>query len=260
MRAGTGGRLPLVAVVLLALLPFVLAACGAPEGGGVAAGPTRTSAVVTPTVTPDSAVGTPTPLRPPDPVNGTPSVKAGASPTPVPHRPAPAGLTQTIAAERALDGPYPPPSTLSYEDRTQAGRTGSFTWTSCDAGRCRSMHADAPGIPIPPPQERLTVPPGAVLTFAFGGKNPPTILGVTAYVLDEQSPRHAEPHSTGPNWLLPRGQRATVLPWCQAGLQVAVTADLPPAEYIIVVDLREKADPPASRENVAPYSFRVVVQ
>ncbi len=252
MRAGNVGGL----LLMVAALPFALAACGTPDVGHAGSDPTgtRTSA------TAQSAARTAGPAQSPSQDAGAPLAKASPSTTLERRPPAPPALTRTVAAEHVLNGPYPPRSTLSYADQTQAGRTSSFTWTSCEAGGCRTMHADAPGITIPPAEERLTVPAGAVLTFVFGGKNRPTILSVTAYVLDDQSPRHAGPRSTGPSWLQRWGQRATALPWRQAGLQVAVTADLPAAEYIIVVDLRERGDPAAWGENEAPYGFRVVVQ
>ncbi len=247
MVSGAGGRaLSFGAALLVAAL---LAACRAPDGGGAVPAPTATRAapgreatVVTP-ATLDSATGT---------------AARGATP---PRKPsAPPNLTQTIAAEHAGSlGIRPARSTLTYTDQTQVGRTSSFTWTECDAGRCRTLHADAPGITIPPVEERLAVPTGAELTFTFGGQREPAILSVTAYVLDDQSPRFPLP-VTGPGWLQRWNQRTTDLPARQAGLQVAIAAGLPPAEYVIVVDLRVRTDSAAGLESTAPYSFRVVVE
>ncbi len=116
-------------------------------------------------------------------------------------------------------------------------------------------HADAPGIPIPPPAETLTVPAGAALTFTFGGENPPTGLAVVAYALDEESPR-----AFGMGQLQRWGQRASGLPARQAGLRAEFAADLAAGEYVIVVEVRARNAAGTLREDSAPYSFRIVVE
>lgn len=243
MTIGIGERPAFIGTALL--VAALLAACGAPDGGGAAPAPTTTKAApgrgatAVASTTPGRAIGT---------------VARGQSPS------APPNPTRTIAAEHSgsLDI-KPTRSTLTYAGQTQAGRTSSFTWTECATGRCRTLHADAPGIVIPPVEEQLTVPAGAELTFTFGGQREPAILGVTAYALDDQSPRFPLPVA-GPDWLQRWDQRTTELPARQAGRQAAITADLPPAEYIIVVDLRVRTDPAATTESTAPYGFRVVVR
>ena len=223
----------LMLMALLAALLLALAACGAPLDG--AASGTATSAAI-PRQTP-AATSTPTAPKPAGPAN----------------------LTQSNSAEQPATHLEPPRSTLSYAGQTQTGRTSSFTWTACEAGRCQAFHADAPGITIPPAEERLTVPAGAVLTFTFGGKTPPSILSVTAYVLDDHSPRPFGPGSPEPAWLQRWGQRTTDLSSRQTDLTLAITADPPAAEYVIVVDRRVRDDS-AAVDNSAGYSFRVSVQ
>lgn len=230
-------------VALVTVVGLLLASCATPEAGGGRAGGT---APVT-AASPSRAGGTPVARQ--APTFATAIVPSSPSSLVAPDP------TRTVAAGRAGPYPTPPPSTLRFGGQVRAGRTSSFTWTTCDTGRCRTVHADAPGITIPSAAETLDVPGGAVLTFAFGGATPPTILAVTAYVLDERSPR-----LLGPGWLQRWDQRTIELPAQQAGLEVSFTANLPGGEYIIVIDLRVREGPSAEYENTAPYGFRVIVR
>ncbi|MDP9372038.1 MAG: hypothetical protein M3Q65_06230 [Chloroflexota bacterium] len=252
MRGWARGRSPLVGPALVAVLAATLAGCGAPEGGDSRR--TAAPSAVMP-VTPQSVGGAPTVQPEPTPSGDVLPGEESLSTTPVRNPPARPDLTQTVAALRDAPIPSPPAGTLAYGGQSRSGRTGSFWWTTREGDHYRVAHADAPGIPVPPPAEALTVPVRAVLTFTFGGENPPIALAVAAYVLDDQSPR-----AFGTEQLKTSGQRVTTLPARQAGFQAEFAADLAAGEYVIVVEARARNAAGTLREDYAHYSFRVVVE
>ncbi len=228
------------------VLALALVACGLPQGNQVGASSVATA---TPTIT----SATPTPVTPTPPASshtsgGQRSVStSGSSPTPLPHTPA-IYLTQTVIAERSGPIPTPPAGTLTHAGRTQVGETGSHTWTSSTG---KSFHGDARGIPVP--EEALTVPAGATLTFVFGGINPPAILTAQAYPPTNQF------RCTATARCIPHRQSDMPLPASLSGHQAAITADLPAGEYVIVVEVIVTSSPASREQGRVPYSFRVVI-
>lgn len=153
-------------------------------------------------------------------------------------------------SERSLPLVRPPASTLTYAGQTQTGRINSYTWTS-PAGR--TLHADIVGLLIP--DDTLTLPPGAIATFQFGGTNPPVALTASAHALADPPPCPL-PRLRCIPWREPTDN----LPRQLTGTQAAITLAVPPGEYLVVVEVTVHRTPTSPEQGKAPYSFRIAVR
>jgi hypothetical protein len=159
---------------------------------------------------------------------------------------------ETTILEEEGNLPRPPDSTLSYGGQEVKGLLGTYCWFSGGSGAC----ADAP-FPITPPRKKtLTVPTGSEMVFRYGGQSPPDTVNAGAVSLDKKGqprppssqkkgqPRTPEPYS---------GPSGPPLEAHGSGVERTIPVELPPAEYVVYVDLKVQKDD-------ASYFFRIMVE
>jgi len=136
--------------------------------------------------------------------------------------------------------PEPPGGTLSSGGRTVRGGLGTYCWTVDGGGGC----ADTFGISLG--EERLAVPPGAALSFAYGGDRLSS-LDVTAYEVSRGDGRFMD------GVFVPNYGRGEKLGVERTGTRARIVADLPTGEYVLDAFARMP-------EGDASYGFRLVVE
>ena len=148
-------------------------------------------------------------------------------------------LRQTTMISRT----QPPTSTLSYGGRTVRGGLGTRCWAP--EGVC----ADASGTILG--NGTLTAPPGATLTFAYGGDRIDT-LGAVAYKVGRKKEGGGRIVDGGavfqPNY---EGEEK-ILKVRRTGTRAGIVADLPAGEYVIDVFA-------TMPEGDVSYGFRLMV-
>jgi hypothetical protein len=141
----------------------------------------------------------------------------------------------------------PPQSTLSHGGETVTGALGTYCWSSDSGGIC----ADAVGIPVN--EEALTVPAGATLTFAYGGKKLDS-LSVSA---DRIGRGNQLERMGNVSVLVPdegsKGYRTIRLQTRRFGNRAHVAVELPAGKYVVAAFVRVP-------QGDALYGFHVVVE
>jgi len=135
-------------------------------------------------------------------------------------------------------GSRPPKSTLSYGGEMVSGALGTYCW--------RNGCVDSVGIVAK--KDKLTVPAGSTMTFAYGGRK----LGsadVAAYRIGPGN----RPEEMGRKILLIPAGNGTKLPARHSGNQVEITAELPAGRYVVDVFARVP-------EGDVSYGFLIAVE
>jgi hypothetical protein len=155
------------------------------------------------------------------------------------------GSSETTAIEETSNEPTlmgggsrPPDSTLSYGGETASGALGTYCW--------RNGCADSVGIVAD--RDELTVPAGATVTFAYGGRKLDS-AEVAAYRIGPGN----QPEEMGRKILLIPAGKGTELPARRSGNRAQVTAELPAGRYVVDVFA-------TMPEGDASYGFLIAVE
>ena len=148
-------------------------------------------------------------------------------------------VTQTPEETTALEettsfNQAPPETTLSYGGReVRSSAAPSYCWVS----------GCVDGLPRAPSRHKtLTVPSGSQMVFHYESQSPPNKVTATA----------ARPYEGQSPYKLTQGPKRS-LEIHGSGVERAITAGLPPGEYLVFVHI-------TAPEGEVSYIFRVVVQ
>lgn len=208
----------IAAILAGVLVLMMLSSCGEPETGNNAAAST----------TEQTVTSTPAP-------SPTPLATATLAPSPTPDlTESPSTSPSPTACESPgfdSDTPRPPDATLTAGNATQVGGLGTYCWTEFDAaGGGAGLCADFAGLPVP--EGALEVEGGRQVTLSVEGIS--ALAGVSAQAFDFAGAEQQH----GGLWLFYPHEDAVELPVGLGWREIAITADLPPGEYIISVFLR----------------------
>jgi hypothetical protein len=163
------------------------------------------------------------------------------------------GAQERAATHEERSISRPPDSTLSFGNQTATGELGSYCWSSSGSP---ATCADAAGIPVAPDQQALTVPPGSVLMFDYGGEGKPDSVEARAYPLEQEKEWLAGPDGT--RLMRPKGERSVLatedLKVRREDDRTSILVELSSGdEYVVEVSVQVP-------EGDASYYFRVAVE
>lgn len=147
--------------------------------------------------------------------------------------------------------PRPPESALSSSDETQTGTLGAFCWLEKrwwgTAGTCTSSTASKPP---DVPEDKLVVSSGSTMVFNYGGDTALAEIQAVAYVLGKNESSIQETR---------KEQSQIPLHAVQLGKRTEMTAELPPGEYNIQVNVTVSEESSSVLIGEASYGFHVEV-